>query len=260
LYFKGGSDYQFNVPNHGLLYLIGLPFLLIGIAVLLKDFKKKGSQVVLFWLAASPIASSLTREAPHTLRAIVILPVPMVLTALGVFWVWEKLALIDKKKAAATAFIAIYLFMLGANTEEFGKIMAFDYRENYSWSWQYGYKQVVNYVKDHYHDYDQVIVTKKYGEPHEFFLFFWPWDPEAYRNDPDLVRFFQSDWYWVDRFDKFYFINDWQVKDLVLESGDEIGCVDSECLLVSSPDNAPAGFSKIETINFLDGKPAFEIY
>ncbi len=30
-------------------------------------------------------------------------------------------------------------------------------------------------------------------------------------------------------------------------------------LLVTSPGNYPEGWSKIKTINFLDGKPAFEI-
>ena len=30
-------------------------------------------------------------------------------------------------------------------------------------------------------------------------------------------------------------------------------------LLITSPENYPAGWSKIETIDFLDGSPAFEI-
>ena len=32
----------------------------------------------------------------------------------------------------------------------------------------------VVYLKDHYSQYDQIIFTKKYGEPHEYILFFWP--------------------------------------------------------------------------------------
>lgn len=140
-----------------------------------------------------------------------------------------------------------------------------EYRKDYSWSWQYGYEQVVDYVKERYDKYDKIIVTKKYGEPHEFFLFYWPWDSEKYRSDPELVRYSQSDWFWVDRFDKFYFINDWDIpkeewQKFKLESGGEFNCDGTKCLLVSSPGNVPKGWSKLETINFLNGEQAFEIY
>ena len=55
---------------------------------------------------------------------------------------------------------------------------------------------------------------------------------------------------------------DWQVKDLVLESGGKINCESAtdRCLLITTKDNAPDGFSKIDEIKFLDGKIAFEIY
>ena len=107
---------------------------------------------------------------------------------------------------------------------------------------------------------DKIIITKKYGEPHEYFLFFFGWDPAKYQNDSVAIRFFQSNWYWVDGFDKFYFVNDWQVKDLITESKVKIDCNKIKCLLITSPGNTPVSWRKIETINFLDGKPAFEIY
>ncbi len=139
------------------------------------------------------------------------------------------------------------------------------YQKDYSWVWQYGYQEVVDYSRQNYGSYDKIIVSKKYGEPHEFFLFFWPWDPKSFQNDPQLVRFYQSNWNWVDRFDKFYFVNDWQVpqqegEEFVLESGSVINCDDFRCLLVTSPGNAPKTWHKLEQIDFLDGKPAFEIY
>src|SRR6185369_16977080 len=35
LFFNGGTQYQFNIPNSGLIYWINLPFFYIGIVVLL---------------------------------------------------------------------------------------------------------------------------------------------------------------------------------------------------------------------------------
>ena len=139
-----------------------------------------------------------------------------------------------------------------------------EYKKNYSWAWQYGHEQVVEYAKENYDDYDKIVVSKYYGEPHEYFLFFWPWNPEKYQDDPNLVRFYQSSWYWVDRFDKFYFVNDWDVPKeewptFVLESGDKFDCKDSKCLLITSPGNHPKSWENVHNIDFLDGKRAFEI-
>jgi len=85
-----------------------------------------------------------------------------------------------------------------------------------------------------------------------------------YINDPNLIRFYQSNWYWVDAFDKFYFVNDWEIPSegttFVLESKKEVDCSNTSCLLITSPGNYPYGWNKLDTIKFLDDTPAFEIY
>ena len=269
LFFRGGSHYQFSVPGHGLLYLVNLPFFFSGLLILLKRVLKrdKASFFLLSWLILAPVPSSLTREAPHVLRSIVMLPIPMVLSAVGLVAVVNWLNKIRIFKNKYKILYLIYFVFLAGFVENYLNIYFNDYKRIFSWSWQYGYRQVVDYIKLDYDKYDKIIVTKKYGEPHEFFLFFWPWDPGKYRNDPNLIRFNQSNWFWVDRFDKFYFVNDWNVpsqewESFKLESGESVQCtVGSErCLLITSPGKVPKGWSKLETINFLAGDAAFEIY
>jgi hypothetical protein len=140
-----------------------------------------------------------------------------------------------------------------------------EYKNNYSWSWQYGYGEAVNFVNENYDNYDKIIFTKKYGEPHIFLLYYWPWSPRDYRVDGNLIRYSQDDWFWVDRFDKFYFVNDWDIprrsdQDFVLESGLVFDCDFIKCLLVTSPGNVHQDWKLLKTINFLDDQPAFEIY
>ncbi|MCH7641369.1 glycosyltransferase family 39 protein [Patescibacteria group bacterium] len=264
LFIRGGSNYQFSIPGHGLLYSINAIFLVVGIFYLLKK-RTRESMLVLGWFFLGPVASSLTREAPHVLRSITILPAPMIIAAIGVVaaWNWIK----KRNENFAKVLLPVYLIVLLFHFENYAQKAVVEYRDRYSWAWQYGYEQVVDYTKANYDDYDKIIVTKKYGEPHEFFLFFWPWIPDAYRNDPNLKRFYQSNWYWVDGFDKFYFVNDWQVNEegtgnymFNLESGGVIDCLIDRCLLITSPGNYPVEWSKLETINFLDGQKAFEIY
>ncbi len=261
LFFTGGDHYQFSVPGHGLIYLLNLPFFIIGIFLIIKELLRK-NKVYMFlfsWLVFAPIPSSLTREAPHVLRSITMLPIPMIITAIGCAWFVFQLK--NKHKLLLILYMAL-LFVFAKNylARYFG-----NYAKDYSWVWQYGYKEVVSYAVKNYSDYEKIIVTKKYGEPHEFFLFFTSWDPDKYRNDPNLIRFYQSNWYWVDKFDKFYFVNDWKIpkegSEFVMESGGKIGCgMQDKCLLVTSPGNVPTGWIKLETVDFLNGKPAFEIY
>lgn len=267
LFINGGSHYQFSVQGKGVLYFVNLLFLTLGVTFAIKN-RRKAHILILSWFLLGPIASSITREAPHVLRSATILPTPMILSALGLlgFIRW-----IESKKVGKTGFklshilVGLYVIVILVSTEGYLEEYFGSYREKYSWSWQYGYKQVVEYIKENYDKYNKIIVTKKYGEPHEFILFHWPWEPIFFQEDKQLVRFQQSNWFWVDRFDKFYFVNDWNIpkqerEKFTLESGEEFDCEKESCLLITSPGNSPKKWRQLNTVNFLDGQPVFEIY
>lgn len=258
LFLKGGTQYQFSVPKQGVLYLASLPLFYLGIIFLIKGIRNKDYQVLLAWLILSPIPASITVESGAVIRATTMLPIPEILIAIAV---WEIIRKFSKyEMLLISGFVIVMLFCL----ENYLNVYAKSYRTDYSWAWQYGYEQVVGYVKTNYEKYDQIIVTKKYGEPHEYFLFFLKYDPAKYRDDPGLIRFYQSNWYWVDHFDKFWFVNDWQIpktgNTFVTESKHNINCGSSRCLLITSSGNVPTGWKKIGSVNFLDGKTAFEMW
>ncbi len=255
LFLKGGTQYQFSVPNHGLLYLVELPFFYIGLLFLIKrSVKDKNYRLILFWLILAPIPAAITQDSGAVIRATTMLPIPEILVALGLFEISKKIPKYE------TILLTIFIFISILSLENYMNLYIKSYRTNYSWAWQYGYEQVVDFAKTNYSKYDQIIVTKGYGEPHEYFLFFLKYNPAKYMNDPNLIRFYQSNWYWVDHFDKFWFVNDWQVKNLVTESKHIIDCKTQKCLLITTPNNSPAGWKKIGDTKFLDGKVAFEMY
>lgn len=264
LFLNGGTQYQFSVPHHGLYYIINLPLFYLGLFILIKraikkdkENSRKDYQLFFAWLVLAPVVASITTEQFAVLRSTPMLPIPEILIAIGAFSV---LGFLNKKKIDATLLIFAYFVLTFLLLSNYLLNYTGTYVKNYSWAWQYGYKQAVNLAKEKYNNYDEIIFTKKYGEPHEFVLFFNMWDPKSYQTDPNLVRFNQSNWWWVDRFDKYNFVNDWQVKDLKLESGSQINCENRNCLLITSPGNYPEGWTKLDTINFLDGNKAFEIY
>jgi hypothetical protein len=270
LFLKGGTQYQFSIPNRGLLYLINLPFFYLGVLlVLYKVCKKKSDNIyklLIAWLILAPIPASITNERFAVLRSSTLLPLPEIFTVFGLSFIYQKVICSNSiLKTFKYCFLLFYLFLLGISLARYLNDYLEVYPKVYSQSWQYGYKEVVEFSKENYNKYDKIIITKKYGEPHEFFLFYWPWDPKQYKNDPKLIRFYKSNWYWVDGYNRFYFVNDWDIPKeewqvFTLESKKEsIDCTYLKCLLITTEGNYPKGWRIIKTINFLDGSVAFEI-
>lgn len=244
LFIKGGSHYQFSLPAFYLITPLFIPFLILGIYFIFKNVKNINYQILLFWLLISPLPSSITRDAPHVLRSIVFIPIVIILITLGIYYI--------SKKLPKFLFTIVLIILFIGQLSFWPKYK--EYSINYSSSWQYGYVQVVDYIKDNYSNYDKIIITKKYGEPHEFILFYWPWDPSFYQNDPQKIWDYHANWYWVDGFDKFKFINDWEIK----ESTENLNS-NSKTLLITSPNNYNDNFKLLKTINFLNNTPAFII-
>lgn len=257
LFFRGGSQYQFSLPDHELLYLVSAPFLLVGLFVLLKQ-KSALSALILLWIVSALSASAITRDAPHVLRSVLLLPLPMILAGTGVVWLKERINT-GGSKLHGRLIIGVVVFALVISFCRWWNDYQTIYPKAYSWSWQYGYKEVSTYIKDNYDKYNKIYFTKRYGEPHEFLLFYLKYDPVKYQADPNKKWDYHANWYWVDAFDKFEFINDWEVQKVISDRWSVVG-KNKKTLLVTSPGNVPSGFSIIKTINFLDDKPAFEIY
>lgn len=244
LAISGGSNYQFSVQNMGLMYLIEFPFLLLGFFKLLKI---KQGWIFLIWFLLAPIPSALTREAPHVLRSIFMLGALQTITAFGMIRFIE----LFRRQSLRKFLAASVLILISINLLYYLKVYFKDYPIRYSQSWQYGYKQAVDTIKQKYNDYPRIFFSKKYGEPHLFYLFYSKYNPQKYQNSPDLVRYARSNWRWVDKLDKIYFINDWEIAALLKNEKD--------ALVITSPGSVPENGKIIDTIYFLDGSKAFEI-
>ena len=203
LFFQGGSHYQFSLPNFYLISPLLIPFLILGLIFILKNIKEPSFQLILLWWLVSPIPSSITRDAPHILRSIIFIPTTLIIISLGFFYFLKKFPKIS-------IFYLVITLLIG---QIFFWPKYLNYVKQYSSSWQYGYQQTVNFIKEKYSEYSQIIFTKKYGEAHEFVLFYWPWNPSVYQTDPNLDWDYHANWYWVNGFDKFKFINDWEIKE-----------------------------------------------
>ncbi len=236
IFFNGSQNYQFNLPNSPLIFVYFLPFFYLGLIYCLKN---KLFIVLTFFITLIPAA--LTVGDYPSIRLTIATPLIYLFIVYGLKTISSK-----TKSFLLPITLITTLIFFGLYWQKYQK-----YNIDFAPSWQYGYQQLVTEIKPLYPQYNQIFITKKYGEPHEFILFYWPWDPQKYLTDKNLNTDFHADWYWVNAFDKFKFINDWEVKTTTIPKNS---------LLITSPSNYQAKNSKLlKTINFPNGLPVFDI-
>ncbi len=255
LFLRGAEHKHHHVQGIGELFWIQAPFLVIGAYLLFKD-KSKYRWILIIWLVISIIPAATTRDTiPHALRTLIALPVFQLISAYGLYKAYKYLK--DKKRVYQFSVwsLVIFVFMFQFSLYLFNYYFIYPFA--YSREWQYGYKQVYDFIEPRITDYDRIVVTRHYGEPHIFALFYLQYPPDSFQTDPNLKRYQSHDWVWVESFGKFLFpdLGDEGTKyqDIINKYPNE------DILVVGKPGDFPTDANIVETFYFLDGKPVFEI-
>lgn len=250
LFLKGAGHRQHHVQGIGELYWVQAPFLLFGLYLLLKR-KDEILKILLPWLLLAFVPVSMTNDSiPNALRTLIAVPVYQIFTAIGVY---EFVKL--KKYTKPVLIISFVLFFI--NFVIYLNNYFVKYPVSYSRDWQYGNKQVVEYIKENQDKYDLIVFTRHYGEPHIFTLFNLKYDPKKFQTISNLDRFETFDWVRVLRFDKYYFpdLGDEGTKydDIIRDNPNK------KILFIGKPGDFPDYKKVLERINFLNNEEAFEI-
>ncbi|MDE2025267.1 MAG: glycosyltransferase family 39 protein, partial [Patescibacteria group bacterium] len=80
--FIQGDLARHHAPNFGLLYVISLPFILLGAYFLISN-EQVNSLLLGYWFMLAPISGSLVTGAPNAERALIMLPIWQILEAFG---------------------------------------------------------------------------------------------------------------------------------------------------------------------------------
>ncbi|MDI6785146.1 MAG: glycosyltransferase family 39 protein [bacterium] len=253
LFISGAGHKQHHVQGVGELYWFQAPFLLFGIYLLVKK-KDESLKIILPWLLLTFIPVSMTNDSiPNALRTLIAVPLYQVFTAVGIYYFYK----LSKNKKVVNVILFVSLIFFVINFSIYLKNYFYLYPINYSRDWQYGNKQVVEYIKNHQDEYDLITFTRVYGEPHIFTLFNLKYDPVKFQNSPNLDRFETYDWVRVLKFDKYYFpdLGDFGTKyqDIInTNPGKKI-------LFIGKLGDFPGSTEILEKVNFLNDEEAFEI-
>ncbi len=177
LFLNGDKNPRSQQLGFGQLYWLDLPLFILG---LLYMYKKKNRMMwfIIVPLLLAPIPASLTSEAPHALRSIVLAPFLAYISALGILFLSQFL----KTRYIIGLILIIYLSLFGNYYYHF----LTGYASYSSKDWQIGYKEIFTRYKPQFNNFEHIIVSNQYGQPHIFAMFYQKLDPNTYISEVSL--------------------------------------------------------------------------
>jgi 4-amino-4-deoxy-L-arabinose transferase-like glycosyltransferase len=179
--FEDSNDkiIRHRVGGHGQLYLFFAPLLVIGgvVALLRRD---RAMQLPLLWLGLYPLAPALMNEIPSASRGIAGAPAFCLVAAIGAGWLLRLAARPSEHRRVAFALqgalALIGLAVLVPAVHAYWVLYRDDYprysAKEYT-GFQYGHRQVVEYFRQHYDEYDFLLLTTRKSNQPDIFLRFY---------------------------------------------------------------------------------------
>lgn len=212
LFLRGDRVVRHAVQEHGELYLIFAPFLILGVIVAWRR-RKRWQLLLLWWLIVYPLAPSLMTEAPSASRGIIGVPAFCLLIALGAETLWRVLpSVIPRPRSARAArglLIAGGILLTAAHLRHYWRLYSENYplyAAKYYTGFQYGHREVIDYFRAHKDEYDLMVLTAhRSNQAHIFPLFYSKFPPRLFQQDPEgaLRRTIKMQVGWLKEMERF---------------------------------------------------------
>ena len=197
MFIYGDVVDRHHAPDMGQFYFVELPFMLLGLVILAVQ-KYQGKFLFWSWWLIAPIPAALASGTPHAIRSILILPLPQIATTVGLLFAYQYFSQTSTLRKVLTPSVSKITF----STLVFAIFIAnFTYyiiqyhlhqQLEKAFYWQYGYKELVQYFKDIYPQYEKAVVTTSFDQPYIFFLFYEKYGLENGVNPGDFNKYYKN--------------------------------------------------------------------
>lgn len=248
LFISGDDIERDRVPEFGQLFLFDILFLCIGLAAIAK--KPRGWFPLLLWLMVAPVASALTFQSPHALRAenmvipIVIISAYGASTILGAIWKMPS----SRKKIIYTMVLFVFVCW---DVSRYIHQYYFHMAKTYDFSSQYGAKDLVAYIRENQNKYEHIVVTNRYDQPYILFLFYLRYPPDKFQQEHSLTAKDQFGFSTVKQFGIYTFTE--------IQPWDTIRTTYKNSLVAGTGEEIPPGTNVVKTVPFPSGRAAFKV-
>lgn len=242
LFVRGDGNPKFSIQDVGELYIVELPFFVIGILWLLRA-NRRVAWIAALWIVTAIIPAATARETPHALRIENSLPMWQLFIAFGILSTYNKQQT-TKKKIFVTLLIAIlYIGNFGYYLHNYYN----HYAKEYSGEWQYGYREAILYAQSVKYQYDSVVIDDIIGRPYMYALFYDQYNPKKFQDGVDR-SVDGAGFYHVKGFDQYRFV-DRAPQDFKKKT-----------LYILRPKLVPENANVQETVRLFNGEPVLLIF
>lgn len=199
LIIRGDKNPRLSAQATGEFYYLDIIFLFAGIIII---FRKRSKELlmVLLWALIAPLPSSIASEAPHAGRAMFMMGSWQIISAIGFYSVIG----LFRKKVAKMIVIIVSLVIFGFLSFNFLSYYFGQYARRYAIEWQYGMKQIVEFIKSH-QEYHVVYMTDVRYQPYIFFLYYLKTPLPEYLQSVTYNKEESKSHNNVSFFDKYFF-------------------------------------------------------
>lgn len=191
LFYSGLNMTKDNSYGLGILYLFEIPFFILGIITLIrKKIKNKG--LIIAWILVGLIPASLTNNEQHPGRTFIILPMIILISAIGAveFFRLIRLRFNQNSKIIFTIFLSIVLWNLIQAFLIYGVHFPRQKGENF----MEGTKETVEFALANKNKYKEIVFDPYRGIeapyivsiPHMYILFYSQYNPAIYQQEEKI--------------------------------------------------------------------------
>ncbi len=186
LFVSGDPNLRHSVGGMGEMYGFEVLTIISGCMFLAKSFfvrqrdrpVHRGLILVCAWLLMAPMAAALTKDGGnHAGRLIAMVPALVLLSAIGLDFLWSMIGRVSLRWLRivlvlfATFGLANYLYTYHVEWP----------KESWRY-WQYGYKEAVQFIKDHDEEASRIYMNNSYEPALPRFLFWYGYDMRLFQK------------------------------------------------------------------------------
>jgi 4-amino-4-deoxy-L-arabinose transferase-like glycosyltransferase len=174
LFLEGDTNLRSHTGGVGELYWLQIIFILFGLWIVIR--KPTAERLLIVGLLIiSPIPAALTREVPHSLRAIMMVIPLTIISAIGIYYLSQR----AKYNSIMLGFIVCVFGFL--SLVYYWKFLTV-YPKLSAAAWQNEYNTVFSQYSERFLHYDHVLVSDKYAQPYIFYAFSQRIDPVYFQT------------------------------------------------------------------------------
>ena len=199
LILKGDKNLRSQQSGFGQLYLPELILAVLGLLYIICRKPTTACLLPLLLLLLGPVPAAVTKESPHALRSISMVPFIAIIVAQGAVHLGQLFK--NRKYLINFTIVIIFLIFFVNYFQNFLNLFPVESAKD----WQYEYKVINKDYGDKFDKYSRIFISDRYAQPYIFTLFYLKYDPDKFRKEAVRNSIDQWGFSTVKEFGKFEF-------------------------------------------------------